>query len=81
MNYMNAKEAADKWGLSVRRVQVLCEQGRIDGVERLGNVWLMFTMKLGTHRGLERKSCCCIKLDQRLMQRVKSGQIYLCMTN
>lgn len=41
MDYMNAKEAADKWGLSVRRVQVLCEQGRIDGVERLGNVWLI----------------------------------------
>ena len=33
MDYMNAKEAADKWGLSVRRVQVLCEQGRVDGVE------------------------------------------------
>ena len=41
MHYMNAKEAADKWGLSVRRVQVLCEQGRVDGVERLGNVWLI----------------------------------------
>ena len=41
MDYMNAKEAADKWGLSVRRVQVLCEQGRVDGVERLGNVWLI----------------------------------------
>lgn len=41
MDYMNAKEAADKWGLSVRRVQVLCEQGRVDGVERLGNVWVI----------------------------------------
>ena len=41
MDYMNAKEAADKWGLSVRRVQVLCEQGRVDGVDRLGNVWLI----------------------------------------
>ena len=41
MDYMNAKEAADKWGLSVRRVQVLCEQGRVDGAERLGNVWLI----------------------------------------
>ena len=41
MDYMNAKEAADKWGLSVRRVQVLCEQGRVDGVERLGNVWII----------------------------------------
>ena len=41
MDYMNAKDAADKWGLSVRRVQVLCEQGRVGGVERLGNVWLI----------------------------------------
>lgn len=41
MDYMNVKEAADKWGLSVRRVQVLCEQGRVDGVERLGSVWLI----------------------------------------
>ena len=41
MDYMNAKETADKWGLSVRRVQALCEQGRVDGVERLGSVWLI----------------------------------------
>ena len=46
MDYMNAKEAADKWGLSVRRVQVLCEQGRVDGVERLGNVWLISKLSL-----------------------------------
>lgn len=39
MDYMNAKEAAKKWGISVRRVQVLCEQGRIKGVERLGSIW------------------------------------------
>lgn len=45
MDYMNAKEAADKWGLSVRRVQVLCEQGRVDGVERLGNVWLLIRLQ------------------------------------
>lgn len=32
MDYINAKEAADKWGLSGRRVQVLCEKGRVDGV-------------------------------------------------
>ena len=41
MKFMSAREAADKWGLSVRRVQVFCEQGRVDGVERLGNVWLI----------------------------------------
>jgi len=39
MEYMTAKEAAAKWGISERRVQVLCEQGRIDGVQRLGKAW------------------------------------------
>ncbi len=37
--YISAKEAALKWGITDRRVQVLCEQGRIDGVFRLGNAW------------------------------------------
>ena len=39
MEYMSAKEAASKWGITDRRVQVLCEQGRIEGVFRLGNAW------------------------------------------
>ena len=37
--YMSAKEAASKWGITDRRVQVLCEQERIEGVFRLGNAW------------------------------------------
>ena len=36
MEYITAKEAAEKWGISQRRVQVLCEQGRVDGAKRLG---------------------------------------------
>lgn len=39
MEYITAKEAALKWGISERRVQVLCEQGRIEGVQRLGKAW------------------------------------------
>lgn len=39
MDYMTAKEAAQKWGISERRVQVLCEQERIEGVSRLGKSW------------------------------------------
>lgn len=39
MKYIGAKEAAEKLGVSPRRVQVLCEQGRIKGVFRLGNAW------------------------------------------
>ena len=39
MEYMTAKEAAEKWGISERRVQVLCEQERIENVARLGKAW------------------------------------------
>lgn len=39
MEYLTAKETAQKWGISERRVQVLCEQGRIAGVQRLGKSW------------------------------------------
>ena len=39
MEYITAKEAAEKWGISQRRVQVLCEQGRIEGAVRLVWAW------------------------------------------
>ena len=39
MEYITAKESATKWGISERRVQVLCEQGRIKNVQRLGKAW------------------------------------------
>ena len=38
---MKVSEAAAKWGISPRRVRVLCEQGRIAGVERKGNLYLI----------------------------------------
>ncbi len=39
MEYITAKEAAKKWNISQRRVQILCEQGRVAGVVRLGWAW------------------------------------------
>jgi len=39
MDYISIAEAAEKWGISRRRVQVLCAQGRIQGIERLGKTW------------------------------------------
>ena len=37
--YMTVKEAAEKWGLSVRRVQLLCVEGRIEGALKYASVW------------------------------------------
>ena len=39
MEYMSGTQASEKWGISVRRIQVLCGSGRIPGAFRLGRVW------------------------------------------
>ena len=40
---MSCPEAAEKWGISERRVQILCSQNRIPGVSKLGYMWLIPT--------------------------------------
>lgn len=37
--YMNVKTAAGLWGLTERRVRILCSEGRVDGVVRNGWAW------------------------------------------
>ena len=39
MEYLSIAQTAEKWGLSKRRVQVLCTEGRIPGAMRIGTVW------------------------------------------
>ena len=39
MKYMTASQAAEKWNISQRRVQILCAEGRIEGVFKLGETW------------------------------------------
>lgn len=39
MSYMTASQAAEKWDISQRRVQILCKEGRIKGVFKLGDAW------------------------------------------
>ena len=41
MEFMSAKEAADKWGISQRRVAVLCSENRIDNAAMVGNTWII----------------------------------------
>ena len=41
MEYLTTSEAAEKWNISRRRVTVLCEEGRIDGVIQKGKIWLI----------------------------------------
>ena len=39
MDYISIAEAAKKWGIYCRRVQVLCAQGRIPGLTKFGKSW------------------------------------------
>lgn len=41
MDIMSVKEAAKRWNLSERLVQKLCEEGRIEGVQRFGRSWMI----------------------------------------
>lgn len=41
MDYLKIEDVAKKWGLSTRRVQVLCSQGKIEGAFRFGRVWMI----------------------------------------
>jgi len=41
MEYIIVKQAAEKWDLKVRRIQQLCEEGRIPGAVRPARDWLI----------------------------------------
>jgi hypothetical protein len=43
MDYIGARDASKKWGITPRQVQKLCENGRIGGVFRIGTVWAIPT--------------------------------------
>lgn len=43
MEFMSAREAADKWGISQRRVAVLCSENRVAEATMIGNMWIIPT--------------------------------------
>ena len=41
MEYIKVSKAAEKWGISTRRVRLLCAEGKIPGVIRKGNLYMI----------------------------------------
>lgn len=39
MEYLSIRQTSEKWGVSIRRIQVLCSEGRIPGAVRIGYSW------------------------------------------
>ncbi len=39
MKYLSVRQTSERWGISTRRIQILCCEGRIPGAVRIGYAW------------------------------------------
>jgi hypothetical protein len=39
MKYLSVTQTAEEWGISKRRIQTLCNEGRVEGAVRIGYSW------------------------------------------
>lgn len=39
--YITVQEAAEKWNVTPRQVQILCKEGRIKGAEMMSRIWII----------------------------------------
>jgi len=39
--YITVQEAAEKWGITERQVQMLCKENRIVGATRMSRIWII----------------------------------------
>ena len=39
MKYLSIAQTAERWGISTRRIQILCGEGRVPGAIRIGSGW------------------------------------------
>ena len=41
MEWMTVQEAGKLWGITTRRTQYLCAIGKVNGAQKLGNIWVI----------------------------------------
>lgn len=41
MEFVSASQLSERWGISSRRVQKLCAEGRIEGAIKVGYSWII----------------------------------------
>ena len=41
MEYLSISQTAEKWGISKRRIQILCNQNRVFGTKKIGYYWVI----------------------------------------
>lgn len=60
MIYMTTMQAAEKWGISDRRVRILCQQGRIEGAYKDGRSYLVPVDALKPADGRSKSTQCIV---------------------
>jgi len=65
MNYISIKEVSEKWGISDRRIRLLCSEGRVEGAIKIGRNWSvpMDAIKLMDARKGNKKNYLGLKFD------------------
>lgn len=41
VEYLSIRQISEKWGISIRRIQTLCNQDRIPGAQKVGYAWII----------------------------------------
>lgn len=65
MEFMSAREAADKWGISQRRVAVLCSEQRIAEATMVGNMWII---PATAEKPIDARSIRCNKTEEKAVK-------------
>ncbi|MCL2050752.1 MAG: helix-turn-helix domain-containing protein [Lachnospiraceae bacterium] len=58
---MTTMEAAELWGISMRRVQILCDNGKVKGAVRMGRTWII---PKGTPKPIDGRTKAAKKSEQ-----------------
>jgi hypothetical protein len=41
MKYLSKRQTSERWGISARRITILCEQSRVSGAQKAGLTWII----------------------------------------
>ncbi len=65
MEYIKISKASEKWGISARRIRVLCAEGKIEGVVRKGNIYLIPENAVKPRDGRKGKSTLLSEIENK----------------
>ena len=57
--YITTQEAAQKWNITPRQVQVLCKKNRVEGAVQINRIWLIpdnATKPTNSYKDIERNA-------------------------